>query len=68
LYRIAVAMNPPNPKLLGEARTVASVCQREGDAVEFGSVGTDAATLRTLLKLAPPFFRNPALWPASLGE
>ena len=26
----------------------------EGDAVEFGSVGTDTATLRALAKLAAP--------------
>jgi hypothetical protein len=68
LYRIAVAMNPPDPKLLEEATTVASVCQREGDAVEFGSVGTDPATLRKLADLAEPFFVNPEFWPAALGK
>jgi hypothetical protein len=68
LYRIAVAMNPPDPKLLEEASIVASVCQREADAAEFGLVGTDPATLRKLAKLAEPFFVNPEFWPAALGE
>ena len=40
----------------------------EGDAVEFGPVGTDPATLRAVSKLAAPFFANPDFWPAALGE